>query len=71
MKKLNLTEQITIACANKFRSWGGGKTSDYNPIVNALSGGPLEFAAGVDIKDVVSFVLAEKAKAARRAKKVK
>lgn len=50
-------DEITKAVAENFRSFGGGKTSSYNPIANALSGQPPQFAAGVDIRQVVRFVL--------------
>ena len=42
-----------------FPTFGGGQLSNYNPIVNALSDKPYQFAAGVDIENVVSFILSE------------
>lgn len=56
MKKV---DKITQIIGRKFRSFGGGQTSNYNPMVNALKDNPLQFAAGVDIKSVVKAVLSE------------
>lgn len=50
-------DDIVAIIASEFRSFGGGRTSDSNPLVNALSDQPASFAAGVDIKEVVSRVL--------------
>lgn len=51
------TDDIVKAVAESFPSFGGGKTSFYNPIANATADKPPMFAAGVDIKAVVNFVL--------------
>ena len=56
MKKV---DKITQIIGRKFRSFGGGQTSNWNPIVNATKDDPLQFAAGVDIKSVVKAVLKE------------
>lgn len=48
--------RITQAIVGKFRCFGAGQTSNYNPIVNALTDQPAQFAAGVDVADVVRFV---------------
>jgi hypothetical protein len=48
---------ITALVAANFRSFGGGQTSQWNPIVNAMKDKPVQFAGGVDIKDVVEFVI--------------
>lgn len=50
-------DEITKAVAESFPSFGGGRTSHYNPLANALANKPVQFAAGVDIKSVVKFVL--------------
>ncbi len=50
------TNCLVKLVGEKFRSFGGGQTSNYNPLVNALSDRPLCFAAGVDIKEVVEFI---------------
>ena len=52
-------DKITQIIGRKFRSFGGGRTSNWNPITNALKDEPLQFAAGVDIKSVVKAVLSE------------
>ncbi len=51
-------DKITQIIGEKFRSVGGGQKSNWNPVVNALADKPLQFAAGVDIKEVVEAVLA-------------
>jgi len=50
-------KEITRRTAAQFRSFGGGKTSQWNPIAIALADKPPQFAAGVDIEEVVRFVL--------------
>ncbi len=52
-------EQIVEAVPSKFRTFGGGRTSEWNPLAAALKDMPLQFAAGVDVRDVVEFVVAE------------
>lgn len=49
---------ITAALAATYPSFGGGKTSQWNPIAAALKDHPAQFAAGVPIADVVAAVLA-------------
>lgn len=41
----------------QFRTFGGGRTSEFNPIAAALKDKPPMFAAGVDVRDVVEFVV--------------
>lgn len=56
---VEITKDVTAA----FRSFGGGvdPTGGWgNPIAAALKNQPAQFAAGVDIKEVVAFVLARK-----------
>ena len=50
-------QDITALVAANFRSFGGGRGSDYNPIAAALKDTPASFAAGVDIQEVVDFIL--------------
>ena len=52
-------EEHVSKVGNNFRSFGGGKGSDWNPVAAALKDNPLQFAAGVDVSDVVDFVLKE------------
>lgn len=45
-----------IGC--QFRTFGGGRVRDEsNPIAVALKDRPLQFAAGIDVAEVVHFVL--------------
>lgn len=52
-------ERITVAVSKQFPSFGGGrkKLADSNPIASALKNASPKFAACVDIKEVVRFVL--------------
>lgn len=50
-------EQIVKAITENFRTFGGGNGSSFNPIAEALKDLSPQFAAGVDINDVVEFVL--------------
>lgn len=43
--------------AQRFRCFGGGRGSAWNPVTEALKDNPLTFAAGVDVAEVVRFVL--------------
>ena len=52
-----LHDFITEEIGKKFRTFGGGVGSKYNPIADALKGKPLQFAAGVDVREVVDFVI--------------
>ena len=50
--------RLTKLCRDTFRSFGGGQGSTWgNPIAEALRDAAPQFAAGVDIGDVVGFVL--------------
>jgi hypothetical protein len=55
-------EQIATEIGKRFRTFGGGRDAwpSNNPLVHALKNEPLQFAAGVPVADVVSFVLASK-----------
>jgi hypothetical protein len=48
---------IVTELARRFPSFGGGKTSAFNPVANWLQDKPPQFAAGVDIRAVVDAVL--------------
>jgi len=52
----NRDDLIQLVTAN-FRSFGGGQGSSNNPIAIALQDSAPQFAAGVDIEDVVNFIL--------------
>ena len=54
------TQRIVQLIARRFRTFGGGQApSDFNPLTHWLKDAPLQFAAGVDVADVVTFVLRE------------
>ena len=50
-------DRVTAIVAKRFRCFGGGNVSPDNVISHALKDGPAVFAAGVDIKEVVSTVI--------------
>lgn len=50
-------DTIVKEVQNNFRTFGGGKSSDWNPVAAALSERNLCFAAGVDVKEVVDFII--------------
>lgn len=55
--------EIALLIAQRFRTFGGGRVQDQsNPVSHWTKDEPLSFAAGVDVAEVVRFVL-EKAKA--------
>lgn len=54
-KLSNLITNVGIT----FPTFGGGQTSNYNSLVNALKDQEYQFAAGVRVKDVLAFVLKE------------
>jgi len=51
--------RISYKIVDKFRCFGGGKGSQWNPVAEALKNRSPQFAAGVDVKDVVAFVMQE------------
>lgn len=51
-------DEIVAAIQVYFRTFGGGQDSEFNPLTHALKDKPLQFAAGVDVKEVVEFILA-------------
>jgi hypothetical protein len=50
-------DQIVRVIAQNFRCFGGGQFTEGNPLSVALQNNPPQFAAGVDVRDVVLFVL--------------
>ena len=57
--KLTQKQQTELVkkISRNFSTFGGGGKSKFNPLVNALSDRPPMFAAGVDVKSVVEFIL--------------
>lgn len=55
-------QSITENVRKNFRSFGGGYYTQGNPISVAIAEQKPQFAAGVDIEDVVRFVLKENSK---------
>ncbi len=55
-------QEMVVAVAASFRSFGGGKTVPGNPIAHALQNRPPQFAASVDIEDVGRFILGQPSK---------
>ena len=49
--------EIMAEIGVRFRCFGGGVSNEYNPISVALKNQPLQFAAGVDVEDVVRLVI--------------
>lgn len=52
-------DRIVEEIKKVFPTFGGGQTSDFNPVVNAMKNQPLMFAGTVDVKTVVTFVLSQ------------
>ena len=50
-------QKLTKLIGKKFPSFGGGQTSNTNPIVNATTDKPYMFVAGVDIREVVDVIV--------------
>lgn len=57
--RLTLAEEdrIVAEVTHCFRTFGGGRGSEWNPVAQALKDSAPSFAAGVDVRDVVRFVL--------------
>lgn len=52
-------DQLVDAVSGAFRTFGGGRVgSGENPISAVLAGEPPSFAAGVDVREVVRFIMA-------------
>lgn len=50
-------QELIKAITHKFHCFGGGKISEFNPITYALKDYPAQFAAGVEVEEVVNFIL--------------
>lgn len=52
-------DKVTLGVARKFKCFGGGEVDlrNGNPLSAALADGPIIFALGVSVKDVVRFVV--------------
>lgn len=60
-------DDIVLLVQSQFRTFGGGQiTSANNPIAHAMKDMPAAFAAGVDVREVVDFVLATAKKLPKR-----
>lgn len=60
MTKDELITYLTIRVGKQFRSFGGGRGGNgMNPLAEALKDSPLQFAAGVDVKEVIEFIMKE------------
>ena len=51
------TNDLIDAVSRTFPTFGGGKSSDWNPITRALMNQPPIFAAGVSVSEVVDFII--------------
>ena len=50
-------DDVVALTSVKFPTFGGGKVSSWgNPIAHALKDEPPQFAAGVDVREVVEFI---------------
>lgn len=58
MTAQEMVEEIMAEIPKHFRTFGGGRdvSDSNNPIAHALKDQPLQFAAGVDVRDVVETV---------------
>lgn len=54
-----IVNDIVAIVGKSFRTFGGGRGSDTNPIADALKNQKLQFAAGVDVEAVVRAVIGE------------
>lgn len=60
LNKDQTVDYIVAAVAANFPSFGGGQESAWgNPLSHILRDKPAQFAAGVDIKEVVKFIIKE------------
>lgn len=60
MTKDEIIVYLMISIGKNFRTFGGGDRDTHNnPLAVALKDIPLQFAAGVDVKEVVEFILNE------------
>ena len=57
---MNQAQRIAAKVGGNFRCFGGGDVrTASNPISHALKDAPLQFAGGVDVEEVVAFILKE------------
>ena len=54
-------DRLTEEVRKNFRCFGGGYYTPGNPVSAALAEGPTQFAAGVDVREVVEFILRQSA----------
>jgi hypothetical protein len=52
-----IVDELAESIKQHFRTFGDRQQSDWNPIVNATAGEPLQFAAGVDVAEVIVHIL--------------
>lgn len=58
MSRESLQSKLTREVEDRFRTFGGNRADDdMNPLAGALSGRPPCFALGVDVGQVVTFIL--------------
>jgi len=50
-------QEIVAMVATRFRTFGGGAVVEGNPIAAALKNAAPQFAAGIDVEEVVRAVL--------------
>ena len=50
-------QELTKLIEQEFSTMGGGQTSEWNFLVNALTDKPLMFAAGVDVRGVIDLIV--------------
>lgn len=50
-------DAIVRDVSRRFSTFGGGQTSEFNPLTAALKDREPMFAAGVDVRKVVEFVI--------------
>ena len=56
---MTTVEQLARKIQEKYRTFGGGKLIPGNPIAHALKDASPQFAAGVDIEDVITTIIEE------------
>jgi hypothetical protein len=61
-------DQIVEKVTTNFRTFGGGYVTPGNPISSALANHPASFAAGVDVREVVEFILKQNSAIQRKRK---
>ena len=59
MDNKQIVNHITHKIKDHFCTFGGGQVTSGNPLSHALKDNPPQFAAGVDVEQVVRFVMEE------------